>query len=83
SRHRAAVGLATDSDCVVVIVSEETGIISLAYDGKLESPIPREQFKTVLANALELNSDESDSDSRSPESTETGSEKPKTESDAG
>jgi diadenylate cyclase len=83
SRHRAAVGLATESDCVVVIVSEETGIISLAVNGRLESPIPREKFKNVLSNALELNVEESDSGSRSSENSDTESDTPKTASDAG
>lgn len=54
SRHRAAVGLATESDCVVVIVSEETGVTSIAVDGRLESPIPRERFTSVLRQMLEM-----------------------------
>ncbi|MEE2906295.1 MAG: diadenylate cyclase [Planctomycetota bacterium] len=54
SRHRAAVGLAAESDCVVVIVSEETGITSIAVDGRLESPIPRERFTAVLRQTLEM-----------------------------
>ena len=54
SRHRAAVGLSAESDCVVVIVSEETGIVSLAANGRLESPIPRDRFTAVLSQTLDM-----------------------------
>ena len=54
SRHRAAVGLSNESDCVVVIVSEETGVISLAIEGQLQSPIPRDRLSAVLRQILEV-----------------------------
>jgi len=37
SRHRAAIGISEVSDAVTVVVSEETGRISIAYDGELQS----------------------------------------------
>lgn len=39
TRHRAAIGASENTDSVTIVVSEETGRISIAYDGKLE-PIP-------------------------------------------
>ena len=48
-RHKAAIGLSEVSDAVIVVVSEETSNISIAYNGILESNIPRNDFRDRLA----------------------------------
>ncbi|MHC5001724.1 MAG: diadenylate cyclase [Planctomycetota bacterium] len=57
SRHRAAAGLSLESDSVIVIVSEETGRISIAERGRIEV-IPRDEFKDILAERLQAIPDE-------------------------
>jgi len=52
SRHRAGLGLATESDAVVVIVSEEQGTISIANSGRLDYDVPRDRIAQVLAEHL-------------------------------
>jgi diadenylate cyclase len=48
-RHKAAVGVSEVSDAVVVVVSEETGKISIATDGNLDFDIPKDEFREKLA----------------------------------
>ncbi len=52
TRHRAAVGLSEETDAAVVVVSEETGNISLAEGGKLESAITPDRLRERLTELL-------------------------------
>jgi diadenylate cyclase len=48
TRHRAAIGLTEESDAVAVVVSEETGQISLALDGEIDRRLDPEQLRMRL-----------------------------------
>ena len=52
SRHRAAVGITLDSDCLAVVVSEETGAVSIVEQGAVQQ-VPRERFHRELLKRLE------------------------------
>jgi len=47
-RHRAALGIAEESDAIAVVISEETGIVSLAYDGKIDKYVPLDELQGKL-----------------------------------
>lgn len=50
TRHRAAIGLTEETDAVCVVVSEETGAISIAANGKLTRDLSRDTLPKVLEN---------------------------------
>jgi diadenylate cyclase len=52
SRHRAAIGITTGSDATCVVVSEETGIISIAENGQLSRNVDESTLRRSLATAL-------------------------------
>lgn len=47
-RHRAALGIAEETDAVAVIISEETGVISLAYESTIDRYVPLEDLEERL-----------------------------------
>ena len=58
TRHRAGVGMSENSDAIVVILSEETGMISVAEGGELQRNFTPETLKRTLANRLLWNAQE-------------------------
>lgn len=58
TRHRAALGLAETTDAVVLVVSEETGAISLAYDSKLRYDLSMSELTKTLVALLNITPDQ-------------------------
>ena len=57
TRHRAAIGLTEETDSLVVAVSEESGSISLAKDGKIELRLSAEELRKRLEQDLDAGSE--------------------------
>ncbi|CAH0347763.1 diadenylate cyclase CdaA [Bacillus sp. CECT 9360] len=52
TRHRAALGVSEVTDCITIVVSEETGSISLTKNGELHRELDQDEFKEILTREL-------------------------------
>jgi diadenylate cyclase len=64
TRHRAAIGVTEDSDALAVVVSEETGQISVAHNGRLIRNLDQDRLRRVLRTLLKVDRPEGTADSR-------------------
>lgn len=53
TRHRAAIGVTEETDCLALVVSEDTGRVSVASGGEIELNVPMERISKILTNPSE------------------------------
>lgn len=59
TRHRAAIGITEESDALALVVSEESGVISVAEEGKLRRYIDTAELREILAHSFEKSKEKS------------------------
>ena len=52
TRHRAVIGITEETDCMAIVVSEETGTVSLSSNGEMERAVDEERLRQALREAL-------------------------------
>lgn len=52
TRHRAAIGITEETDALVIVVSEETGVISVAFNGRLRRGLEEDHLRRVLTSIM-------------------------------
>ena len=57
TRHRAAIGITEESDCISLIVSEETGRVSIAINGDLSYNLTLDDVRIILLEELQPKTD--------------------------
>ncbi|MEM7010775.1 MAG: diadenylate cyclase CdaA [Verrucomicrobiota bacterium] len=66
-RHRAAMGITEESDAIAIVVSEETGSLSLAHDGVLDQDLSHEAFQERLYQLMLPDETEAEDDPDEPD----------------
>jgi diadenylate cyclase len=56
TRHRAALGISEEADCIAIVVSEETGKVSVAAFGEIQLDVPLERVEHLLSERLDRDS---------------------------
>ncbi len=77
-RHRAGLGLSEEHDAVVIVVSEETGIVSICHRGEIERNFDPETFKSRLTELLYNDRDPEKHETLSPRSLAREDRSPRT-----
>ena len=70
TRHRAAVGISEKSDAIVIVVSEETGNISVVENGRIDRYFDEDSLKQRLQNDLVLVKEEAHKEDKKEEDDE-------------